>query len=120
MSRAGALAALAAAFSIITFAPTAAQATSATSAQLQSLVTRATDGDPAALSQLRAITSISGQPTTLGQALRFGTASEVHARLLALAGAPAAVTVSAAAAQRAAGRSWAHRATAARPSPIRC
>jgi hypothetical protein len=102
MSRAGALAALAAAFSLITFTPPAAQATQVTPARLQSILARATAGDPAALSQLREITSISGQPTTLGQALRFGTASEIHARLLALASGPAAVTLSAATAQRAA------------------
>jgi hypothetical protein len=102
MSRACALAALAVTIILIALAPAAAYATPVSAARLQSLVTRATHGDPTALSQLRAVSSIDGTPTELGRALSFGTASEVRARLLALAGRPAAVTVSAAAAQRAA------------------
>jgi hypothetical protein len=102
MSRAGALAAPAAAIVLIALAPAAAQATPVSTAQLQSLVTRATHGDPSALTHLRAVTSIDGTPTQLGQVLSVGTPSELRARLLALNGRTAAVSLPSAAARRAA------------------
>ncbi|MEA2213780.1 MAG: hypothetical protein QOF83_3728 [Solirubrobacteraceae bacterium] len=102
MSRAGALAAPAAAIVLIALAPAAAQATPVSTAQLQSLVTRAAHGDPSALTRLRAVTSIDGTPTGLGQALSVGTPSELRARLLALNGRTAAVSVPPAEARRAA------------------
>ncbi len=96
--------ALAAAVCLLTIAvaPTQALATGVSSAQLQALAAGAANGNGQALVELRAITSVDGNPVDLGVLLGTGPAPELHARLHALAAPGPARTVSAAGARAAA------------------
>jgi hypothetical protein len=70
--------------------PGAAQATEVTAGELRRLAEQAGDS-PGALRELRAVTSVDGQPAAVGKALGEVTSAELDARLAALAahGAPA-------------------------------
>ncbi len=81
IARAGALAL---ACSLLFLAPAPAGATSVTDAQLRTLATQAATGDPTALAQLRAVTSVDGQPAQIAGALNTPDPAALRSRLRAL------------------------------------
>jgi hypothetical protein len=82
IARAGALAL---ACSLLFLAPASAGATNVTDAQLRTLATQASTGDPTALAQLRAVDAVDGQPANINDALNTSDPAALRSRLQALA-----------------------------------
>jgi hypothetical protein len=93
--RLGALLACAALYFI-----SAAQASEVSSGQLRALAARASTGDQGALTELRAVTAVDGQPARIGAALQARGAIQLEARLRTLAAVGPPTRVSPDAAQR--------------------
>jgi uncharacterized protein DUF4129 len=72
-------------FALVLF-PATAGATAVSSTQLQALAHSATAGDPLALHDLRAVTSVDGRPAALGAVLAASSPAALNVRLQALAG----------------------------------
>jgi hypothetical protein len=70
-------------------------------ARLRELAREATGGDPVALAQLRSVTSVGGAPADMDSAIGSGSAQQLRARLLVLAGAASGTEASAAPASQA-------------------
>jgi hypothetical protein len=96
------LGALALAASITLAATAGARAADVTAARLRTLAAQAAGGGAPALAELRAVTSVGGQPVQLAAALQTANAGELRARLRTLAAAAPGNTagVSPAAARR--------------------
>jgi hypothetical protein len=83
--------------------PSVAAATEISSAQLRVLAARAAAGDPAALADLRGVTTVDGRPAAIAEALAAQSTGQLRARLLTLSrvsGGATPATPAAATAQR--------------------